>query len=186
MIKKTESLCWSIGTKVTTFVENDPLKTLYLMRHGQALSAEAGQSDFSRKLSEKGEWDMEQMGNRLMNKEIIFDGVLCSPTERTQKTAGILVQTLGLSMDIIEFETRLVNASPDQIFFCIMEMNPAAENLLVVAHNPGISTLAGMLCSDIPILSFQPGGICALKFDGARTWVEAGQMEPTFDWYLQP
>jgi phosphohistidine phosphatase SixA len=93
---------------------------------------------------------------------------------------------MGLKHEIIEFETRLVNASPDQIFFCIMEANPDANHLLVVAHNPGISNLAGMLSTQTPILSFQSGGIAAFQYPEARSWMEAAQQEPEFLWYVQP
>jgi phosphohistidine phosphatase len=185
-VKKIETLFWCIAANVLTFVQNLILRTLYLMRHGQALSAEMGQTDFYRKLSEKGEADIAQEAQLLLEKAIQFDLVLCSPTERTQKTAGILVHGMGLKHEIIEFETRLVNASPDQIFFCIMEANPEANHLLVVAHNPGISNLAGMLSTQTPILSFQPGGIAAFHYPEARSWMEAAQQEPDFLWYVQP
>ena len=185
-IKKIETLFLCIEANVVTFVQNLNLRTLYLMRHGHALSAEMGQADYARKLSEKGEADIAHEAQILLNKSISFDLVLCSPTERTQKTAGILVHGMGLKHEIIEFETRLVNASPDQIFFCIMEANPDSNHLLVVAHNPGISNLAGMLSTQTPILSFQPGGIAAFQYPEARSWMEAAQQEPEFLWYVQP
>jgi phosphohistidine phosphatase SixA len=67
-----------------------------------------------------------------------------------------------------------------------MEANPEANHLLVVAHNPGISNLAGMLSTQTPILSFQPGGIAAFRYPEARSWMEAAQQEPDFLWYVQP
>lgn len=151
-------------------------KTLYLLRHAQAMPAVQG-DDKARTLTPKGKEDCEALGARLKRKDIQIDHVLCSAATRTQDTwAHILKRYEGEAE--LEINERLYNAPHDRLMDNIFALPDDAENALLIAHNPGIHQLAFALAHDAgeSILGrlsrkFSPGTLVSVECN-IQSWAD--------------
>jgi len=118
------------------------MKTLYLLRHGTALSAAAG-GDRERPLAPKGKEDCRALGKIMAAKGYIPDYALCSPALRTVET----LEAIGGKKHIkrIFYPDVLYNGVTGDLLAEIQKIPDDADQVLVLAHIPGIHALAGML-----------------------------------------
>jgi phosphohistidine phosphatase len=116
---------------------------LYLLRHGDAVTNAF--DDASRTLSPLGEEQVRCMARLLKKLNVRFDGILCSPLTRAQQTACIAMDTLG-GNDVTITEHLLPTSDHRQIF---NQLNGQSwESVLLVGHEPHLSTLISLLVSD--------------------------------------
>lgn len=117
-------------------------QSLYLVRHAHASDS---RPDSERPLSLKGKRQIERISNALREKDLIAPTVIWhSPYLRAVETATSLQEGLSLS---IPFET--VNGltpfdNPSTIAETIIQ---SAEDIMIVGHEPNLSTLASLLLS---------------------------------------
>lgn len=116
------------------------MRKLYLLRHAEAPSA-FDVDDFHRDLSEHGENQARNVGQYIEN----IDMVLASSAVRTRRTLETAIADRD-PPDKIKLTDDLYNASAEKILTEIKEID--AQNLLIVAHNPGIHQLAFQLARD--------------------------------------
>jgi phosphohistidine phosphatase len=115
-------------------------KTLYLLRHAEAPMA-YGMTDKDRPLSPHG---MNQA--KLIAKNLVqIDHVLCSNAVRTKMTSEALVEA-GAQFGKIDYLDHLYNATAGTLLENIQSTK--ADNILIIAHNPGIHMLANMLADE--------------------------------------
>ena len=114
---------------------------IVIMRHGQA-DAYAS-SDEARCLTARGQADALAAGQTLAKQGLVFDAVWVSPYRRAQQTADQVLR----SIEIAERETNnsiTPDSSPERF---IAQLTAADyNNLLLVSHNPFVSSLIGLLC----------------------------------------
>jgi len=110
------------------------MKLLYLLRHAQADNA-FDKKDAERPLTEHGYTQAKKIALHLKD----IDMALCSSAVRTRETFETMIQH-GETPNKIKFTHDLYNAPADRIFQEISDVN--ADNLLIVAHNPGIHLIA--------------------------------------------
>lgn len=126
---------------------NDPSsKHLLLMRHGTAKS-KSGNGDFERELNENGKRDAQRMGVYMAKMGLYPDVVLSSPAIRALTTAQKCLKTAGLDADMITYDRSLYLASEDDILTMIRDCHKDTRCLMVVGHNPGLSTLLWTLAT---------------------------------------
>ena len=75
-------------------------RTLFLLRHAQALSTPAGGQDFDRKLSPKGIEDAQALGRHLKSKGYKPDFILCSSAQRTRQTCENIIEGYGKTFNV--------------------------------------------------------------------------------------
>ena len=110
------------------------MNRLFILRH-----AKAGQhtsKDHERPLTEVGRTQARLLGEWFSAQGIAFDTVLTSSSLRTVET----VEGLGLSIGFT-IVPRLYSAPDYVIESVIQEAGIQSGNMLVVAHNPGVSDL---------------------------------------------
>lgn len=113
---------------------------LILMRHAKTERAAVSGLDRDRALTERGTVDAALMGRVLAEKTLRPDLALVSPAVRTRQSWDAVQEALG---DVeVRIEPRLYDASPDTIRRLIEDAEDQAGCLLVMAHNPGVHTLA--------------------------------------------
>jgi len=110
------------------------MRTLYILRHAQAESGFSVQ-DHQRSLTDYGIQQAQKAGQYLED----IDAVLCSSAKRTVMTMEEALSESEHKVDILE---KLYNSSTTDLLNTIKEKGGKAQNLLVVAHNPGIHMLA--------------------------------------------
>jgi phosphohistidine phosphatase len=113
---------------------------LILMRHAKTERAAVSGLDRDRALTARGTADAALMGRVLAEKTLRPDLALVSPAVRTRQSWDAVQEALG---DVeVRIEPRLYDASPDTIRRLVEDAEDQAGCLLVMAHNPGVHTLA--------------------------------------------
>lgn len=125
---------------------------LLLMRHAKS-DWHNNTADIDRPLNRRGRQDADKMGNYLKQINLVPDKMLVSAAQRTQETAGLLLNTLDVAEKNIVVDNALYLA--DKEVLCELIELYACDNqrLLILAHNPGMDYLVSYLASESPVLS---------------------------------
>lgn len=113
---------------------------LYLLRHAQAASSLGGE-DKDRPLTPQGIGQAKSIGPHLQD----IDLALCSSARRTKETLKHAGES-GATIKKIETLDILYNAMAGELLNAVQSY--ASNNILVVAHNPGIHQFAKILTGD--------------------------------------
>lgn len=144
---------------------------IYLLRHAEAASAQPGQRDFDRPLSDKGYDDAEIVADRAADKGYRPELIVSSTARRCRQTADAVHRSMGLSLEVVYID-ELYNATPD-VYLSVIEAQ-RKSSIMLVGHNPTIEqTLEALIGHDallrgIPA-GYPPGGLAALDFDAAAS-----------------
>ena len=117
------------------------MDTLFLLRHAKSSLKVSGISDQQRELSERGEKDVKLLNRYIKERGIFFDKILCSIAKRTMQT---MLNLVSLDTKKIDIELDLYHADPDTILDYVSRPVDC-KNLLLIAHNPGISGVISKL-----------------------------------------
>lgn len=150
------------------------MKRLLLLRHAKAAPAEEPLADIARPLTERGERDARQIGERLRQHHPRPDLILSSTATRALQTAQLIASALDYPRDAIAFERRLYLAEPATLREVIAEQDSKLSCLLVVAHNPGLSELAHGLLSDFEVDDLATAAVVGIGQTDAESWAELG------------
>ncbi|PAV49707.1 phosphohistidine phosphatase SixA [Pseudomonas sp. HAR-UPW-AIA-41] len=141
---------------------------LWLLRHGEAEPHAA--SDAQRRLTERGIREVRQSAEQLCGAGV--QRVLVSPYRRAQETAQLVMQVTGLDCPLVTVDWLTPDSDPQWV---INQFDDSAEVLLLVAHQPLLGELAGLLLHGHrgDPQSFRTAGLLALQGPAAM----AGLME---------
>lgn len=131
---------------------------LLLMRHAKSDHGNPSLRDHNRPLNDRGRRDCPTMANWIAEQDLVPDRVLCSTSVRTRETADRMMQTWDQTPSIA-FDDRLYLADPITIGEVIDSECDESQRLLVLAHNPGITSLAYRLN---PAVSEMPNAAIAV------------------------
>ncbi len=123
---------------------SDDARYLILMRHAKSDWSDTALSDHDRPLNQRGRRDAPKMANWLADLDLIPDQVLCSSSARTRETVTRMIDC-WTSKPQVSLSERLYEASPEDIFKVVRRRGGAADRLLVVGHNPGMTALVSQL-----------------------------------------
>ncbi|WP_269515663.1 SixA phosphatase family protein [Brevundimonas subvibrioides] len=113
---------------------------LILMRHAKTERTAVSGLDRDRALTPRGLDDGILMGRVLADKGLRPDLALVSPAVRTRQSWDAVHEAMG---DVeVRIEPRLYDASTHTIRQLVQDAEEQAGCLLVMAHNPGVHTLA--------------------------------------------
>lgn len=153
-------------------------KKITLIRHAKSDWGHPEISDFDRPLSKRGEHDAPFMGKKLTEHGMTFDLVLASPAVRAFTTANIICNEIGHDPTAIDFRQELYLAAASEMMDIIQAIDDKHDTVAIVAHNPGLTTLANVLgdrrISNVPtcgivMLEANIGHWCDLKSGCATT-----------------
>ena len=122
---------------------------LWLLRHAEAAQ---GRPDEARPLTERGLRDARVAGVSLARLGVKLDACLASPKRRTQQTAQLACEPLGLQ---ITTEPALAGSEFDAERLAL-----GLGETLIVGHNPSISVAVRELTG--ARVSLRAGGIAAI------------------------
>jgi len=130
------------GCRTVTQV-TDRYRTLLLLRHAKS-DYPTGVPDHERPLAPRGEREAALAGDWLRANAPAVDAVLCSSATRTRET---LARTrVDAPVDYLD---RLYDATPGAVIEEINRVGPDVETLLVIGHEPTMSSLAlGLATAD--------------------------------------
>ncbi len=114
----------------------DRYRTLMLLRHAKS-DYPTGVADHERPLAARGEREAALAGDWLRAHTPAVDAVLCSTATRTRET---LART---RIDApVSYVDRLYDATPGAVIREINGIDPDVETLLVIGHEPAMSSVA--------------------------------------------
>lgn len=154
------------------------MKTLVLVRHAKSSWDHPGLDDHDRPLNARGEHDAPRMAHRFAARGLGVDLILSSTALRARTTAAVFGEALGV---LVELDERLYGAAPSNITALVG--GRGADRVLVVAHDPGLSILAGRL---EPEIAHMPTCAVAGFTWGTDDWAAAFDSAPDDWWFDAP
>ena len=147
------------------------MKTLYLIRHAKSSWDDPLQDDFDRPLNKRGMKDAPRMGKRLQEMDIHPDMLLSSPAERALSTCMLIAEKIGYSARNIHTDQRLYHAGEDQLLAVVHGFHDGNDEIMIFAHNPGLTDFANRLNHDLVTDNIPTCGVVALQF-AVNSWKE--------------
>ncbi len=125
-------------------------KDLYLIRHA---TAEDGANsaifkDIERELISKGIMQSIRMGKHLAEIQTEFDKIYFSPARRTEATARLIAEQMGLGEDKLQMVESLYGSGPRAYLALLNGLSESENAVAVVGHNPDITFFSEYLTRD--------------------------------------
>ena len=120
----------------------DTTRQLILLRHAKSDWPDV--PDAERPLAKRGRKDAPRIGRWLHEHGYQPDVVVVSAATRTRQTWDLVAPELGGS-PAVRFEPRAYAASALTLLYLAQELPDRYRTALFIAHNPGLSELAGSL-----------------------------------------
>ena len=140
------------------------MKNLIPLRHAKSSSKDLRLDYFDRTLNNRGKQTAPLIAKILLSKNIFTDKIISSSSKRATETSKIFAAILNYETEII-YEPDLYLASHLKILNTIKMIDEKCNNVLLVAHNPGITNLANKL-SDYRIENVPTSGMIGFSFNG--------------------
>jgi len=121
------------------------MKTLTLVRHAKSSWKDRGLSDRERPLNNRGKHDAPLMGRFVVEAGVRPSQIISSPAVRAWTTARIFAAELGYPVEFLQREDGLYLASLDNLLDVIATQDAGFSNLMLFAHNPGLTDFANYL-----------------------------------------
>jgi phosphohistidine phosphatase len=165
--------------------QTDSIMDLYILRH--AIAVERGtagyEKDFDRPLTPDGEEKLRRVCKAMRNLDLSFDLILSSPYVRARETAEQVSNSLGLQKKLQICESLGAEEDPRELIVALTQLAPAPGSLLLVGHEPGLSTTVSLLISGTAksCLTLKKAGLCKLTTEA----IKPGRCA-TLEWLLTP
>jgi len=158
---------------------------IHILRHGIAVVRDDldSKNDAARRLTPKGKRQLRQTAAALKKMGLRFDLILSSPYLRAKQTAEIVAESLKLKKRLKFSGALAPDGRPEDLVRELSESKPAPENVLLVGHEPYLSSLISLLTTGGLNLAmdFKKGGLCKLEIEK----LNHGQCA-TLVWLLTP
>jgi phosphohistidine phosphatase len=133
---------------------------IYLVRHGDAVPEEDAGSDRDRWLSARGREAARVLGRLLREQHVEPDAIVCSPLPRAVQTAELVASMLDYLHPIVSLRALEPSAQPRIAANAIQE---SGISVLVVGHEPSISSLGAYLLGRPSFPPFRTAQCCAIE-----------------------
>lgn len=120
------------------------MKTLLVMRHAKSSWSDPDLSDHDRPLNARGKGASDRMAIWLRDEGLMPDQILSSDSARTTETAARMAAQLP-DLPRPVFSAALYHASADMLLEVSRGAGDNHGRVLVLAHQPGISTFCARL-----------------------------------------
>ncbi|HEY5565812.1 MAG TPA: histidine phosphatase family protein [Gammaproteobacteria bacterium] len=161
------------------------MKRLTLFRHAKSSWRDPDLADHERPLSGRGEKDAPRMAERLRVRRARPSLIVTSTAKRALETAHIVARSLGYPREFLHVEPALYLADPATILQVIAAQDEGFSDLLLVAHNPGLTDLVNELVPDMRLNNLPTAGVVAMESTAER-WADIGARNTTLIFYDYP
>lgn len=122
------------------------MKSLLLIRHAKSSWDDLSQKDFDRPLNERGKKDAPAMAKRLRKEHNIeLDAIISSPAKRAITTAKFFADEFDIKKKNIIGQSKLYEASIENFYDAVLNIDDDYETVALFSHNPGISAFSNAL-----------------------------------------
>jgi phosphohistidine phosphatase len=115
--------------------------TLSLLRHAKSSWSNPALPDRERPLATRGVTDAPLMGKAMAERGIDPELVLCSSARRTRDTLELVMPELRVEPKVV-YVDALYHASPEEMLEMLHGIQPGANRVMLVGHNPEIQAFA--------------------------------------------
>lgn len=159
---------------------------LYLLRHGIAGSADGSRfpNDSLRPLTERGHDRMHELGKAVGRLRLRINCIWTSPYRRAVQTAEILSQEVSNKRKVQAHKDLSPEGNVRRLMGDIADLDPSIEGLLLVGHEPHLSSLLSVLTNgnvDLRV-ELKKGGMAKLILDNRIGLERCGSLQ----WLLPP
>lgn len=127
--------------------EDQPMKTLLIMRHAKSSWKEGELADRDRPLNKRGMRDAPRIGRLLREENLVPDQILCSFAVRALATAQSVADQCGYPGDLNVSEA-LYACSAETCLDALRALPTGVETALLIGHNPGLEELLEWLTGE--------------------------------------
>lgn len=161
------------------------MKTIYLLRHGDADAPDSYDDDHDRKLTEQGVRDCRRLGELLAATHQIPDRFVTSTAVRARQTVEALTDSTEWMPDVpLRASHALYEAESADVLEEIQSTGQDAQAVLVVGHEPTWSTTVSQFVGAANV-SLSPGTCVRIDVPEDR-WADVVFGEGTLRWMLPP
>ena len=132
------------------------MKRLGLLRHAKSSWDNPGLTDFDRPLNKRGLRDAPRMGALLRERGVCPQRIISSTANRARTTAELAARD------------ELYHASASTMLEVLADLGNGADEVILVAHNPGITSLANRIATDARIDNLPTAGFFYVEADVSR------------------
>lgn len=144
------------------------MKRLYIVRHTEK-DSKSSNEDFFVKLTEKGLDDAQKLAKKLKVRGVEPQLIVSSPALRARKVAKIISKTVPYEKKAVVYNEVLYHQSVDELIEAINFTFHTVEELIIVGHNPLLSSLAYHFTGYRDQMAM--GMALCIEFDSA-SWVD--------------
>jgi phosphohistidine phosphatase len=165
--------------------------TLFLLRHAKSSWSNPSLPDQERPLATRGIADAPLMGKAMAERGLNPELVLCSSARRTRDTLDLVLPELRIEPKVI-YEDALYHASPEAMLEMLHEVQPGANRVMLVGHNPEMQSFALDLVGAGPkhfrdrLLTKYPTAALAVINFAAGLWSSVTVNSGTLNLFLSP
>jgi phosphohistidine phosphatase len=159
-------------------------RRITLLRHAKSSWNDASVADYDRTLNDRGQRDAPMMARRMLDQGARPSLILSSSAARARQTARLIAREMNYPIEFIQGEQDLYLASPQKMIDVIAQQDDTFKEIIVCAHNPGITELANQLCGT-SIDNVPTCGVVVLEADISK-WDELGDSACILTWYDFP
>jgi len=127
------------------------MKTVLLMRHAKSSWKDEKLKDRDRPLNKRGHRNAPQMGELLLEKELVPQVILSSTAVRARQTAEAVIEKSAFQGDI-RYEDSLYMAEADEYLKALYKLPDEIERVMIIGHNPGLESLLPLMTGQIEAL----------------------------------
>ena len=158
---------------------------LYILRHAIAVERDplGMEDDSKRELTSKGAAKMRRIATGMLAMGLQFDLILSSPYLRTRQTADIVADVFDVRERLRFTENLTPGTGAEKVIEEVLKHYKKKENILLVGHEPMLSTMISILISGEPTLpiTMKKAGLCCLTIP-VLSYGRCAVLE----WLLQP
>lgn len=160
------------------------MKTLYIVRHAKSSWDYPELPDEKRPLLEKGKKRTKRIIDDLLRRETVVDLIVSSPAVRAFETAKIIGNALRDSEDEIQTDSLLYFVDAERLFNLFFDLPSGVDNLMIVGHNPALTTFANHFLTQ-KIDSISTSGVVCIDFETEK-WEEIDNMNSKLRFFVTP
>lgn len=149
------------------------MKKLILLRHSFAESGSFSTPDFNRRLTPKGKSRANLHANKLLKKGLVPDLIITSTAIRAEETTEIISTVLNYRGPINRVSLLYEDFATLDFFKLLNNINSSMNTVLLIGHNPTISTMASRIDRD-SLVSFRPCSIGIFEVNSKWNQLEVG------------
>lgn len=146
------------------------MKTVYIVRHGKAIPANANIADADRMLTDTGVARTCRVALYMAESKPVIDQIITSPAERAYATALIIADKLGYKANKVITNATLFTGDDKDALEIIEGLDDSINSVMIVGHNPIITMVANNFAS--PKLDSLPTtGVVSVHIDSDK-WAD--------------